>query len=165
MLGYLEDRRSDVDRMAELAAETSGVLDMAGPVHDHRVPGPAEVGRDLLAPLEWGVAGPRPGRRAVRRRLRASPGVHAAAAFDERPLLFRSQSDAVVHGQFVEGAGEGALQGGAVVAPDVEDQRVVQLAHPLHLVEHPTDVVVSVLLVGGVNLHLPGIQGSILRRQ
>ena len=52
----------------------------------------------------------------------------------------------------------GALHAGAVVAPDVEDQRVVEVAHLLDRVEQSPDVPVGVLREPGEHLHLPGVE-------
>ena len=129
------------------------------PVHHQRVAGAAEVRADLLAPLERRVAGPRPGRRVVRVHDRAAPGVDAAVALGELELHLVGQRDAVLHGQLVERAGDRALHAGAVVAPDPEDQRVVELAQLLDGVDHAADVVVGVLGEAGVHLHLAGVEG------
>ena len=91
---------------------------LAGPVHDQRVARAAEVGADLLAPLERGVACPRPGCRVVRIHHRPAPGVQAAVPLGELQLHLVGQRDAVLHGQLVERAGDRALHAGAVVSPD-----------------------------------------------
>ncbi len=75
------------------------------------------------------------------------------AAIEDQPVEER---------QLVERAGVRALEAGAVVAPDEDDQRVVEVAHLLDLIEQPADVPVGVLLVAGVDLHLSRVQ--LLRR-
>ena len=77
----------DVDDVGELAAQAALVLDPSGPGDDHRVAGAAEVGGDLLAPLEGRVARPGPGAGEVRLHERAAPGVHPAVGVDELELL------------------------------------------------------------------------------
>ena len=52
----------------------------------------------------------------------------------------------------------GAFHAGAVVAPDPQDQRVVELAEVVDGVDDPTDVVIRVLRVAGVHLHLAGVE-------
>ena len=69
------------------------------------------------------------------------------------------QRDAVLHRQLVERAGDRALHTGAVIPPDPDDQRVVQLAELVDRVDDPADVVVGVLGVPGVDLHLAGVVG------
>ena len=93
------------------------------------------------------------------RRVRVgAPGVEPAVLVDQRQLLLGGERDPVLHRQLVERAGERALQAGAVVAEDVDDERVVELAHLLDRVEQPADVPVGVLLEAGVDLHLPRVQ-------
>ena len=128
-----------------------------GPVHDHRVPRTAEVGADLLAPLERRVASPRPGRGVVRVHHGPAPGVQPSVALGELQLHLVGERDAVLHRQLVERAGQRALHAGAVVSPDPEDQGVVELAQLLDRVDDPADVVVGVLREPGVDLHLPRV--------
>src|SRR5262249_29901380 len=95
----------------------------------------AEVRGDLLAPLEGAVAGPGPGRRVMRGEQRGAPEVLAAVLVDELDLLLRRQGEPVLHRELVERAGSRPLHARAVVAPDVEDERVVELAHLVDGVE------------------------------
>jgi hypothetical protein len=64
-----------------------------------------------------------------------------------------------LHRHLVERAGDRALHAGAVVTPDPDDQRVVQLAQLVDRVDDPADVVVGVLREPGVDLHLTGVVG------
>ena len=84
---------------------------------------------------------------------------HAAVPLGQLQLHLVGERDAVLHRHLVERAGERALHAGAVVAPDPDDQRVVELAQLLDGVDDPADVVVGVLRVAGVDLHLPGVEG------
>ena len=156
--GELEDGGSHVDDVGELGAQAARLFDVIRPMHDQRVAGPAEVRTHLLAPLERCVPRPRPRRRVVRVHDRGAPLVEAAVAFGELELHLVGQRDAVLHRELVERAGDRALHAGAVVAPDPEDERVVELAQLLDGVDHPADVVVGVLRVPGVDLHLAGIE-------
>ena len=71
----------------------AGVGDASGPVHDHGIAGPAEVGADLLAPLERRVARQGPSgtvvgchqRGSSRRRARRSVPRVAVASRPSRP--------------------------------------------------------------------------------
>ena len=137
-------------------------LDPGGPGDDHRVPGPAQVARHLLAPLERGVARPRPRRRDVRRRVVVPPAVDAPVPLDQLELLLGIDVDAVQERHLVERAGRRALEARAVVAPDVEDQRVLEVAHLLDSVEQAADVPVGVVHEPRVDLHLPRVE--LLRR-
>ena len=86
------------------------------------------------------------------------PRLDPAVALRELQLHLVGQRDAVLHGQLVERAGDRALHAGAVVAPDPEDERVVQLAELVDRVDHPADVVVGVLRIAGIDLHLARIE-------
>ena len=154
----LEDRWCDVDHVCELGAQLTCIGDASWPVQDHGVAGPAEVRADLLAPLERRVPGPGPGRRVVRRHDRRAPRIDPAIALRELELHLVGERDAVLHRQLVERAGDGALHAGAVVAPDPDDQRVVELAKFVDRIDHPADVVVGVLGIAGVDLHLAGVE-------
>ena len=121
-------------------------LDPPRPGHDHAVAGPAQVAGHLLAPLERRVAGMGPGCREVRRRVVAAERLDATVLLDELELLLGIEHDAVEERHLVERAGDRALHARAVVAPDVEDERVVEVAHLLDGVEQPPDVPVGVLL-------------------
>ena len=101
----------------------------------------------------------------MRRGQRPAPGVEATVVLDLLELLLLGERDPVVDDELVESAGGRALHAGAVVAPDVDHERVVELAQLLHRVEHPADVVVRVLLVPRVHLHLPGVELPLLVRQ
>ena len=141
---------------------TSSGLDPRRPRDHHRVARAAQVARRLLAPLERRVAGVRPRRGDVRRRVVAAERLEATVLLDQLGLLRGIQDQPVEERQLVERARDGALEAGAVVAPDEDDQRVVEVAHRLDLIQQPADVPVGVLLVAGVDLHLPRVQ--LLRR-
>ena len=104
-------------------------LDLFGQAINHRVTRAAQVARHLLAPLEWGVVGMRPGCGKVRRSVLTAELFDATPFIDQRQLLLGVQHNAVEEGRLVEGTGNGALHAGTVVAPDVDDQRVIQLIH------------------------------------
>ena len=142
----------------ELTAQVAAGLDLPGPGDDHRVTRPAQVARHLLAPLERRIAGVGPRRGVVRGGVEAAQRLDAAELLDDLQLLVGLEHDAVEEGRLVEGAREGALHARAVVAPDVDDQRVVEVAHLLDLVEQPSDVPVGVLGEAREHLHLAGVE-------
>ena len=119
---------------------------------------PAEVRADLLAPPERRVPRPGPGGPVVRRHDRVAPVLDPAVALRELELHLVGERDAVLHRQLVERTGDGSLHARAVVAPDPDDQRVVELAEFLDRIDHPADVVVGILGVPGVHLHLAGVE-------
>ena len=88
----------------------------------------------------------------------APHSIHPAVALRELELHLVGERDAVLHRQLVERTGDGSLHARAVVAPDPDDQGVVELAELLDRVDHPADVVVGVLGVPGVDLHLAGVE-------
>ena len=135
------------------------------PADDQRVAGAAEVRGDLLAPLERGVAGPRPRRGVVRVHHLGAPRLQPAPLQGELHLLLVGEREPVDHRALVERAGRRALEAGAVVAPDPDHDGVVELAHLLDRVEQPADVVVGVLRVAGVDLHLVREQPLAVLRQ
>ena len=94
----------------------------------------------------------------VRGRELRAPRLQPAVQLDERELLLGRQRDAVLHRQLVERAGERSLHARAVVTPDVDDERVVELAHLVDRIEHAADVPVRVLLEPGVDLHLARVE-------
>ena len=57
------------------------------------------------------------------------------------------------------------LGAGAVVALDIDDERVVELAQVVHRLDHPADLVISVGHVGGIYLRLTGEQLLVVGRE
>ena len=94
----------------------------------------------------------------MRRHERGAPCVEPAVELRELELHLVGQRDAVLHRQLVERAGDGPLHAGAVVAPDPDDQRVVELAQVLDRIDHTPDVVVRVLGIPRIDLHLAGVE-------
>ena len=150
--GGLEHRRRDVDHVAELRADLALALDALGPVHDRAVAGAAEVRRHLLGPLIGRVHRVRPAHGVVVVGVR--PAEVVDLAHEEFGRLERAH--AVEHRHLVEAAVRRAFGGGAVVAEDVVDQRVVEDLQVLQRVEQAADVVVGVLEERGIDLHLAG---------
>ncbi len=152
---------ADVGHVGVVAADRARVADPARPVHDQRVPRAAEMRGDLLAPVERGVARPRPPGRVVRSELLAAPGLEAAVLEEEPHLLLGRERDPVQRRQLVERARERALHAGAVVAPDPDHDGVLELAHLVDRVDDPADVPVGVLGVARVDLHLTRVEALV----
>ena len=146
--GGLERRRRHVDHVVELAADLALRLDALGPLQDHAVARAAEVARHLLGPLERRVRRPGPADRVVRERGRAAP------VFDVARHLVVGPDDAVQRHHLVVRALGPALGARAVVADDVEENRVVELAERLELRGEAPDFVVGVLGEAGEGFHL-----------
>ena len=126
-------------------------VDVAGPADRHALPRAAEMGCDLLGPFEWRVEGPRPSDRHVRIGRRRTPFV---VKFE---LLFDRDVQYPVIGRVLVGrADQSAFGTGAVVAVDINDQRIVEFALILYFLDHPADLVVGIGRVAGEHLRLPG---------
>ena len=146
--GRFEDGRHDVDDMMELAADAARVVDMAGPRYGHALGRPAEMRRHLLHPLERGGHRPRPGCRKVRERPVRSPELVP------EELVLDRHGNAVERGELVRRAVEHPFGARAVVAADVDDQGVVELAEVFDGLDDPTDLVVGVCEVRPIDVRL-----------
>src|SRR5271166_3750173 len=141
-------------------ADAADVLDTGRPRDRQAQPCAAEVRRDLLGPLEWCVERPRPRDRHVRARFHRSPDI----------IEFELLGDGVVQDAIVRsihiGRAERRTSGTrAVVAADVDDQRVVELALILDFLDDAADLVVGIGRVGGKYFGLSGKQSLFVSRQ
>ena len=119
------------------------------PGQDIATPGrPAEVRRHLLHPLERRVHRPRPAAAKVRERPLRSP-----ERIPEKLVLDR-HGNAIEGGELVRRAVEHAFGARAVVATDVDDQGVVELAEVFDGLDDPADLVVGVGEVGPIDVRL-----------
>ena len=125
--GRFEDGRHDVDDVVELTADTSHVLDVAGPRHGHALGRPAVVRRHLFHPLERCVHRPCPGCRKVRERPFRAPELVP------EKLVFDRHGNTIERGELVRRSVEHSFSARAVVAADVDDQGVVEFARGLRL--------------------------------
>ena len=147
--GALQDGRGDVDVVMELAADTAVVLDARRPGDDGGGAAAAARGHPLaVGERRGGGVGPGGGIGAVR--LRAAQVVDVAGDLVER---FR---DAVEVAQLVQGAVQAALGRGAVVAGDVDDQRVLEIARLLDGLDEAAGLVIGVLERAAEDLHPAG---------
>ena len=124
--------------MVELAADATHVLDVAGPGHGHALGRPAEVRSHLFHPLKRRVQGPRPAGRIMRERPVRPPELIA------QKLVFDRHGDAIEGGELVRRAVEHAFGARAVVAADVDDQGVIELAQVLDGLDDAANLVVGV---------------------
>ena len=148
--GGFEDGGRDVDDVAELLALFAFRSDAFRPVGDHADAGSAEVGSDLFGPHERRVERDRPAGGHVRVGFRAAPFV------DEFGHVLNCFRHAVEVGVFVEQSVHAAFGAGSVVARDVEDQGVVELAGFADGVDDAADLVVGVIEEGGEGFDLAG---------
>ena len=83
----------------------------------------------------------------------------------QHQLGFRELQNAVVGGHLVGRALKRAFGAGAVVAADVDDQRVVELAHVLDRLDHAANLMVGVGRVAGKHFRLAGIEFLLQERK
>ena len=151
--GGFENGRDDVDHVMELRANAAHVLDVAGPRDGHALPGASEMRRHLLGPFERRIKRPRPCHRHVR------VGLVRAPVFVMQHLHgLREGQDAVVGGHLVKRPLQGAFGARAVVAADVDDERVVEFAHVLDRLDNSANLVVGIGRIAGKVFRLAGIK-------
>ena len=161
----VQDRRPHVGHVGELRPQPAAVLDAGWPADDQRVARAAQMRSDLLAPPERRVPGPRPGGGVMRVHHLGAPGLQPAPLQRELHLLLIGQREPVDHRPLVERAGRGALQAGAVITPDPDHYRAIELAHLLDRGQKPADMVIGVLRIARVDLHLVREQPLAVLRQ
>ena len=122
--------------------------DVAGPRNDHALPRAAEEGGHLLGPFERRFEGPRPRHRHVR------GGQIRAPDIVELQLFFNRDIDGLNRGQVERRADGRAFGAGAVIAADVDDERVIELSQVFHLLDDTTDFVVGIGHIRGEDIRL-----------
>ena len=148
----LQHRRRDVDHVMELRADLALRLDARRPVHDRAVPRAAPMRRHLLRPLVGRVHRVRPAHGVVVVRIGRAEVVDAR----DHELGRLEPDRSVQDDELVETAGWRPFCGGAVVADDVVDERVLEDLEVCEGVHEPSYVVVGVLEEAGIHLHLAG---------
>src|SRR4029079_17610756 len=157
--GRLQDRRYNVNEVGELVADAALVLDHVWPKDRHALTYAAPMRRNLLGPREGRVERPCPWHRYVRVGLVRAPGVVELHLVSNRDL------DAVERSDLVRRANQRALGAVAIVARDVDDQRVVKLADSIDFIDHPTDLVVGVGEVRCEDIRLADKQLLLIRAE
>src|ERR1700722_4149160 len=139
--------------MMELRADAAKIGNVTGPAYSQTLSSPAEMRRYLLGPFEGRIKTPRPLHR------------HVWVGFVRAPFLvvqhlhcLRERQDGVVGGHLVERTLQSAFGTGAIVADDVDDQCVVELALVLNLLDHAAYLMVGVSSVAGKDLGLARIE-------
>src|SRR5271166_2715640 len=133
---------------------------MARPRNDHSLSGPTEMGRHLLGPLEGRVKCPRPRNRHVRVGLLRSP------VFVMQQLQrLREGQDAVVGRHLVKGSLQSAFGARAVVAANVDNERVVELALILNFLNDPANLMVGIGDISSENLSLARVEFLLDQRE
>ena len=134
--------------MVELTADTSHVLDVAGPRHGHALGRPTVVRRHLFHPLERCVHRPCPSRRKVR------VGPFRAPEVVPEKLVFDRHGNTIESGELVRRSVEHSFSARAVVAAYVDDQGVVELAEVFDCLDDSADLMVGVCEVRPVDIGL-----------
>ena len=143
--------------MMELRTRRGVGLDAFRPRDGHRLAGAAEMRADQLGGPVGRAARPGPAGVIHVVGLRAAKRIEPAEFLQRLDVLRDLGRNAVLR----ELLGDGAVQAfrrGAVVAPDVKDQRVVEFALPLDLGDHPAGVVVGMLGEPGEDFHQPALE-------
>src|SRR5262249_40421175 len=152
-----EDRRNDVDDMLELRAEFATALDAIWPPDRHSIACSAEVRCNLFRPLEGRVHRVCPTHWIVIVRLVASQFVHHREKEGQRLRLGRHLS------QLAGYTLQRTFGARAVVALNVDNERVVELARLLEAVDNATDLIVALGNCGRINLHHPCVDFLLVR--
>ena len=114
----------------------------------------------LLGPFERRVKRPSPAHRHVR------IGFFRTPIFIMQQLQrFRQSENPVVRRQRIVGAFQGAFGTGPVVTTDVDDDRVVEFALVLNLLDDAANFIIGIGGVGGENLSLADVEFLLDRRE
>ena len=143
----LEDGRRDIDRMVELGANPTAVLDARRPGNHDRVACPTKMRCNLFAPLERRVHCPSPANRKVVVGGGASDVVNVFKQ-KGRILLDAGQADELVEHSF-----KPTFDGSAVVADFPDHESIVGLARFVECVQHAPNLIVSLRSVSGEGFH------------
>ena len=156
-----QDGRDDVGDMGELRTQPTGVLDARRPRHHHRGAGAAQMRGDLLVPLIGRVHRMRP---AVGEVVLEPPAAEVVDVLDHEVFAV---VDPIAEGDDLAGhSTTGRILGaGPVIALDVDDQGVVELAEFLDRIDQAPYLMIAVRQRRGVALHLPGTYPFHVRRQ
>ncbi len=76
-------------------------------------------------------------------------------------MLTNGAGNAVLSQQFTDRAVL-TFRRGTVVAPDVEDQRIVAIAEPVDLVDDPANLDIHVFGEAGRHFHQPSLEGPLV---
>ena len=153
----VEDGGHHVDDVGVLRPYLTLCLDVGGPVHDERIARSPTVGLSLPAPQRC-VPGKRP-----------APGVvievlGAAQLVDHLEAVLDGLGAVVEELRLVGGARHTPFCARTVVR-DNHDQGVVELLDGTQELDEAADVVVGVAQEAREDLHLPGVEPALIRRQ
>ncbi len=156
--GRFEHGGRDVDHVVKLRTQAAVIADPGRPRHHQAVAGAAEVARHLLHPLERRRSGPAPANRIVMLVLGAADLVDVRQ--HRRHIVWKT----LLCFHVVQGAGQRTLGTGAIVAHDVDDERVVAQAHGVEGFHDPPHLGIDVLEEAREHFLRPGVQPSLVSR-
>jgi len=150
------ERRHDIDGVKELGSQPVFLFNPFRPGDDHRITRSPEVAGDLLRPLEWRVhrMGPS-GRKMVE-------VLWTAEFIDRLDVVLPFLREPVEERVFAQRPLEAAFGTGAVVAGDIDDERVVAVGELLHGIDHAAQLVVAVRGIASEYFHHPGIEALLI---
>src|ERR1700730_2239011 len=125
--------------MQELSVGRGIVFDFCRPADSQRIARAAEMRGDELCRLIRRTARPGPTGMIPVVRFRRTEDVEPAKRVECRDLLFRGGGNTILRQQFADGAVL-AFGGGAVVAPDIENECGVAVAEPVNFINDATDL-------------------------
>ena len=160
----LVDRRDDVVDVVELRPRGRIGLDLRRPADGHRVARAAEMRGEQLRALVGRAAGPGPSRMVHGVGLGRAERIEPAELLERGDMLTDGARNAVLRQEFADRAVL-ALRRGTVVAPDVEDQRIVAIAEPVDLVDDPPDLDVDVFGEARRHFHQAALEGPLVSRE
>ena len=156
---HIVERRGDVVDVVELRARRLVRLDLLRPRNDERVARAAEMGGDELGVAEGRAAGPGPAGVIHVVGQRTAEGLEAAEFVERLDLLGDGVGNLILREQFADGTVL-TFGGGAVVAPDVEDDRVLALSGLVEVIHQLADLRIRVLAEAGVDFHQAQLKGA-----
>ena len=145
--------------MMPLGTHAARVGDPLRPGDDQAVARAAVVAGDLLGPLKRRAHRVRPADGIV---VVGLPGADVIDALEHRGEILL---DAIEECHLVEEPLRAPLGAGAIVADDIEDEGVVELAGGFDRLDHPAGVVVGLLEESGIHLHHPGVDLLLIGRE
>src|SRR5215510_16475428 len=122
----------------KLGTDLAGVFNALRPRDDHAIARATEVRGDLLCPLERRIASPSPAYRIMRR------SAWKPELVDPVQHLLEGRLEPIKRHDLVGGTRQRTLGARAVIADDVDDESVLQLAHFLQRVHHAAYFVIGV---------------------
>jgi len=153
--------RDHVVHMQELRTRCRIGRDLCRPADGQRIAGTAEVRGEQLGAFVGRAARPGPASVVLIVGLGRTEHVEATQGLQRGDVLFGRGGNAILRQQFTAGAML-AFGGGAVVAPDIQDKRVIAVAEPIHCIHQPPNLIIDVFGIAGQYLHQAALEGPLV---